>query len=278
MEEWGEIEQAIFENERDKKNNLLNSIHIEIEKENGEKQLKIVEITKEEKDKDHETNAGKDKDKDKDKKDPVIKIKYTVEDKLCLQPGTPREEFSSLDKDFLKDTSSLLKTNYSNTNYNTIYSLKKHDSSALRKERASEILLKDIKSCENIFSSIDSEKKYFEKRVDIKPLNHKFEKEEQISPIKKTGQITENESGETSKTRRFFDLINDESGKKNKSIEMEDQYFSKDNSSSKNKSTEGAIMNQKHKFNEYKQTKITENDRSPQDETEKKSIFHRFFV
>ena len=35
MEEWGEIEQAIFENERDKKNNLLNSIHIEIEKENG---------------------------------------------------------------------------------------------------------------------------------------------------------------------------------------------------------------------------------------------------
>ena len=273
LEEWGEIEQAIFENERDKKNNLLNSIHIEIEKENGEKQLKIVEITKEEKDKDQEINAVKDKDNYKGKKDPVIKIKYTVEDKLCLQPGTPREEFSSLDKDFLKDTSSLLKTNYSLNNYNTIYSLKKHDSSALRKERASEILLKDIKSCENIFSSIDSDKKYFEKRIDIKPLNHKFEKEEQISPIKKTGQIIENESGETSKTRRFFDLI-DESVKKNKSIEMDDQYFSKD--SSKNKSTEGVIINQKEKFNEYKKTKITEIDGSPIAETEKKSIRNRF--
>ena len=37
----------IFENEKNKKNNLLNSVHVEIEKENGEKQLKIVEISKE---------------------------------------------------------------------------------------------------------------------------------------------------------------------------------------------------------------------------------------
>jgi len=54
--EWGEIEQQIFANEKNKKNNLLNSIHVEIEKENGEKQLKILEITKEQKNKEIQTN------------------------------------------------------------------------------------------------------------------------------------------------------------------------------------------------------------------------------
>lgn len=74
--EWGEIEQMIFENEKNKKNNLLNSVHVEIEKENGEKQLKIVEITKE----------------DKDRQEPCIKIKYTVEDKFYLQLGDIQKE------------------------------------------------------------------------------------------------------------------------------------------------------------------------------------------
>ena len=48
------------------KNNLLNSIYVE--KEKRDKQLKVVEITRE----------------DKAIKEPFIKIKYTIEDKLCL--------------------------------------------------------------------------------------------------------------------------------------------------------------------------------------------------
>ena len=46
---WGEIEQRIIENEKDKKNNLLNTVNVEIEKENGDKELIIVEISKTEK-------------------------------------------------------------------------------------------------------------------------------------------------------------------------------------------------------------------------------------
>jgi len=213
--EWGEIEQDIFENERDKKNNLLNSIYVEIEKENGDKQYKKVEISKD----------------DANKKEPCIKIKYTVEDKICL--NSPRdyspgdEQNSNFDKETMKDSG--IKTGYktntnsiSNINY-SMNSIKKHDNSTLKKENVSEILLKDSKSSQNIFNSLEFDKsnlsgtntsnqKYQKypnfkkdfnlvknKKIDsIKPINYKFEREEEISPIK------------VIKEKRFYKGINEE--------------------------------------------------------------------
>ena len=238
--EWGEIEQEIFENEKDKKNNLLNSIYVEIEKENGEKQLKVVEITKEE----------------QAKKEPCIKIKYTVEDRICLNgneyPG--EEQYSNYDKE-TKD--SVIKSLYYKTNTNStsninysMNSMKKHEYSTLKKENVSEILLKESKSTQNIFtySDKDNEKIYFsgssipstkkskkysnykqdynlpkEKRK-IEPIKYTFGKEEEISPIRKVNETEE-------KNVRLMDIINDEKEeedvKPNQSIELEEKYFFK---------------------------------------------------
>ena len=237
--EWGEIEQEIFENEKDKKNNLLNSIYVEIEKENGDKQLKVVEITKEE----------------KTKKEPCIKIKYTVEDKICLGGESLRDERNS-DYDRETKDSAVKSTNYktytnstSNINYSTS-SIKKHDYSTLKKENVSEILLKESKSTHNIFSSSDKDnekiyssgssipstkkyKKYSNYKQDfnlpkekrqIEPIKYNFGKEEEISPIRKVNEIEE-------KNIKLMDIINDEKEeedvKPNKSIEIEEKYFIK---------------------------------------------------
>ena len=102
--EWGEIEQAIFEEKKDLDNNLLNSLCVEIEKENGDRQLKYVEISKDENCLD---------------KDPCLKIKYTIEDKICLGSKTTpvksnnikKQKYSSLTK-----SSYFINNNKSNTN------------------------------------------------------------------------------------------------------------------------------------------------------------------
>ena len=119
--EWGEIEQDIYENEKDKKDNLLNSIYVEIEKENGDKQYKVLEFSKEE----------KEKGKDKNDEDPCIKIKYTVEDKICCTNAkfeAPSEEQNSL---YEKETAFRSLNNRINANStsninNSIYSIKKN--------------------------------------------------------------------------------------------------------------------------------------------------------
>ena len=248
--EWGEIEQEIFENEKDKENNLLNSIYVEIEKENGDKQLKVVEITRE----------------DKAKKEPCIKIKYTVEDKLCLngnvQDETAGEELTSnYDRETMKDSG--VKSLYynKNTNSTTTSSVKRHDYSTLKKENVSEILLKQSKSTQNIFTPSDKNKLNFsgsfpstqnkkisnykqdfnlskDKKVDsIKPVKYKFEIEEEISPIKEKRYYKKEITEE--KTTKLMDIINDNQedegevegeveDQTNKSIEMDQKYFTKD--------------------------------------------------
>jgi hypothetical protein len=198
---------------------------VEIEKENGEKQLKIVEITKE----------------DKGRQEPCIKIKYTVEDKLCLGLGDIQKEElnSTLEKEYIKDTSSkssYTKTNNTNNNNFSFNSFRKHDSSALRKERASEILLKDAKSTENIFSSVDTEK-MGDKKINIKPVSHKFDKED-INPINKekfNKEIKHENSKEQTSTKNNELLgikkYGDQEMNTNKSIEIDEKYLTKEKES-----------------------------------------------
>ena len=143
--EWGEIEQAIFEEKKDLDNNLLNSLCVEIEKENGDRQLKYVEISKDENCLD---------------KDPCLKIKYTIEDKICLGSKTTpvksknilKQKYSSLTK-----SSYFINNNKSNTNIlpKNIYG------ASLRRENVSEIHLKESKSSQNILSSSGSNEKIF---------------------------------------------------------------------------------------------------------------------
>ena len=57
----------------------------------------------------------------------------------------------------------------------------------------------------------------------IKPIAHKFEKEEELSPIPKRHL----ESYED-RTTKLIDIINEEKERKDKTIEMEDQYFMKE--------------------------------------------------
>ena len=239
--EWGEIEQDIYENEKDKKNNLLNSVYVEIEKENGDKQYKVLEFTKEE------------KPKEKIEEDPCIKIKYTVEDKICCTNAKfepPSEQYSLYDKD-TKDTAyrSLNNRNYANSTSNinnSIYSIK-HPS--LRKENVSEVVIKDSKSNQNLLSSSENDKNYFsgnvssikklqkystttsnnqdltdkaekieenEKRIDsIKPISHKFE--EEYSPInrKKINKGIIEVSDEKNKNKKLIDIIVENEGQDN---------------------------------------------------------------
>ena len=135
--EWGEIEQNIFEEKKELKDNLLNSVYIEIEKENGDKQLKLVEISKD----DNCLNE-----------DPCLKIKYTVEDKICLNCKTPVKN-----NKLIKNKKSYLnKNNYlNNKNASGI------NDSSLRRENVSEIWLKESKSSQNILSSSDTNDKIF---------------------------------------------------------------------------------------------------------------------
>ena len=135
--EWGEIEQNIFEEKKELKDNLLNSVYIEIEKENGDKQLKLVEISKD----DNCLNE-----------DPCLKIKYTVEDKICLNCKTPVKN-----NKLIKNKKSYLnKNNYlNNKNASGI------NDSSLRRENVSEIWLKESKSSQNVLSSSDTNDKIF---------------------------------------------------------------------------------------------------------------------
>ena len=187
-DEWGEIEQVIFDNEKNKKNNLLNSIYVEIEKENGDKQLKYVEITKEK--------------EDKEKKEPCIKIRYTVEDKICLNKGseTGRDDANSIyDKD-TKDSyfkSINYKTN-TNSTFNNNYSIGSIRRPELRKENVSEILLKDNKSSRNILSSGENENIYFS---GSSSSTNKYQK---------YSNIKNNLNQNTEPTKKYFDIKKNE--------------------------------------------------------------------
>ena len=139
--EWGEIEQNIFEEKKELKDNLLNSVYIEIEKENGDRQLKYVEISK---------------DDNCPNEDPCLKIKYTVEDKICLNCATPSKNNNKLTKN---KKSYLNKNNYL-TNKTTTTTTGINDPS-LRRENVSEIWLKESKSSQNILSSSDPNDKIF---------------------------------------------------------------------------------------------------------------------
>ena len=228
--EWGEIEQEVFEKEEDKKNNLLNSIYVEIEKENGEKQVKVLEISKEE-------------------KDPRLKVRYSVEDKMCLQAPNKaqnEEQISNFDKETIKDyvyrSNNYKSISNSTSNfYSTINSVKRNENEL--QENPSEILLKKSKSQQNLFAPSElpaststnkfqknSNKRDFylskekDNKIDsIKLGMHKFEKEE-ISPIKER-QISNEEVKE--KNTKLIDIIKDEQEIeiKNRSIDMKDKNF-----------------------------------------------------
>ena len=234
--EWGEIEQMIYDNERNQKDNLLNSVYVEIEKQNGDTQYKYVEISKD----------------DKFKKKPCIKIKYTIEDKICLSDSqTPRDDQTSIyDKDTTKD-SAIRSFNYktnTNSTFNNNYSvnsIRKNENSTFKKENVSEIHLKESKSNMNLFSSSDNEKIYFsgsvpsekryqkysnykrdsnDKKGSLKPSSssYNFEKEEEIIPYKKRRFF--NEETEESETKNK-NIINNDRFVQNKSIEIEHSYI-----------------------------------------------------
>ena len=145
--EWGEIEQAIFEEKKELNNNLLNSVCIEIEKENGDKQLKYLEISK---------------DEDCLNEDPCLKIKYTLEDKICLNCNTPRKQpslkkgkYNSLNKNNNKFTGNII--------------------SPYKKENVSEIYLKESKSSQNMLSFSESNDKIFFSGSTV-PSSNKYSK------------------------------------------------------------------------------------------------------
>ena len=133
--------QNIFEEKKELKDNLLNSVYIEIEKENGDRQLKYVEISK---------------DDNCPNEDPCLKIKYTVEDKICLNCATPSKNNNKLTKN---KKSYLNKNNYL-TNKTTTTTTGINDPT-LRRENVSEIWLKESKSSQNILSSSDPNDKIF---------------------------------------------------------------------------------------------------------------------
>ena len=186
--EWGEIEQAIFE-EKKLKDNLLNSVCIEIEKDNGDKQVKYLEISKDE-------NCLNE--------DPCLKIKYTLEDKICLN-CTP-----------IKHPTVKPSSKYSSKKKSDIYNQYGSNITPYKKENVSEIHLKESKSSQNMMSfsetnertffsgsTVPSTQKYLkysnamnnlnEKKIkDIKPINHRFneEKEEKSTEVNKSNYLT----------------------------------------------------------------------------------------
>ena len=204
--EWGEIEQFIFDNEKNKKNNLLNSVYVEIEKENGDKQLKVVEITKE----------------DKFKKEPCIKVKYTIEDRICLNSGgeSGGEEIASIYDRDTKDSvfkSLNYKTNTSST-FNNNYSLssiKRPEYSTLKKENVSEILLKENKSSQNTLSATENEKIYFSGSI---PNSKKYQKysnyQKNLMNQKEKRKENDTYDRSSAQTKKLVDIINDDNEEK----------------------------------------------------------------
>ena len=193
--EWGDVEKNIYENEKNKKNNLLNSVEVEIEKENGEKDLKIVEFTKD----------------NKPRKEPCIKIRYTIEDKICL--NTPEDlvtedQGSIYDRRTMNDSairSYNYKTNTDST-FNNNYSVSSVKRPDYRKDNMSEIILRDSKSSQNLLSSSDTERGYFSGSV---PSAKKYQNYQQKYNREKIIDSEQNE-GYSSKTKSILGIITDE--------------------------------------------------------------------
>ena len=163
---WGEIEQRIIENEKDKKNNLLNTVNVEIEKENGDKELIIVEISKTEK-----------------PKKKFAKIRSLEERHLLSDKHKGEEFYSPIENEYLKD---LLSKNFNdkkameNENSPKIFissSFKNCNSLDLKNEKASEIFINKIANRKRLFTSKYNKKKKSESAMNIKPLNHRIKKE-----------------------------------------------------------------------------------------------------
>ena len=242
-EEWGEIEQEMYVNEKDKKNNLLNSVFVEIEKDDGDKQLKVVEISK-------------------DEKKPCIKIKYTIEDKICLKSAENagndggEDLISIYDKDtkdsiikspnYKTDTNSTFNNNYSNFNNYSINSLGRggEGSNIRNVSNISNILLKDSKTThlsssrddnnikDNIyFSGIPSTEKYQrysnykeqyeQKKEKVRPGTYNHDKRfESTQPNRYYKDQTE---GIIEKKKKLIDIMKKEPGREyhnNKYIEI----------------------------------------------------------
>ena len=147
-DEWGEIEHEIYENEKNKNNNLLNSVFVEIEKEDGDKQFKKLEISK-------------------DEKKPCIKIKYTIEDKICLNAANDAggdDLVSIYDKDtkesvirspnYRTDTTSTY-NRFNNSNINLSSNSLERSVGTTNLRNVSNIL-KESKTTKNLHSSRDN--------------------------------------------------------------------------------------------------------------------------
>ena len=93
-------------------------------------------------------------------KDPCLKIKYTIEDKICLGSKTTPVKSNKIKK---QKYSSLTKSSYfiNNNKSNTNILPKNIYGASLRRENVSEIHLKESKSSQNILSSSGSNEKIF---------------------------------------------------------------------------------------------------------------------
>ena len=233
----------MYVNEKDKKNNLLNSVLVEIEKDDGDKQLKVVEISK-------------------DEKKPCIKIKYTIEDKICLKSAENagndggEDLISIYDKDtkdsiikspnYKTDTNSTFNNNYSNFNNYSINSLGRggEGSNIRNVSNISNILLKDSKTThlsssrddnnikDNIYlSGISSTEKYQrysnykeqyeQKKEKVRPGTYNHDKRfESTQPNRYYKDQTE---GIIEKKKKLIDIMKKEPGREyhnNKYIEI----------------------------------------------------------
>ena len=273
--EWGEIEQAIYEEKKDPNNNLLNSVCVEIEKENGDRQLKYVEISKDENCLD----------------DPCLNIKYTIEDKICLNCTTPsknknikKQKYSTLIKNKNKNEKNILPKNLINSSW--------------KKENVSEIHLKESKSTQNIISSSDTTEKVFfsgstvpssqkyskyshamnnlsdlsnkekNKTIDeIKSLNYRFKSEFKNSEITDINNINNKNSNLTEKIIGKKQKEEKDNLSPNKITNLKYNRSSYDNTS--HKKTNNFLEN-KENINVYEQKR----DISTKKETQEKKIYN----
>ena len=213
--EWGEIEQNIFEGNKDINNdNLLNSLCIEIEKENGNRQLKFVEISKDD-------NCLND--------DPCLKIKYTVEDKICLNSNTPSKK-----NKLIKEKKSYISNN---NKYTGIIN------PSLRRENASEVYLKESKSNQNLFSSSDGTDKIFFSGSTV-PSTQKYSKySNALNNLNNKEKIDEIKN----LNYRFNEELNED---KNKTYELTPKIIEKEKENEKNL-IPNKITNLKYNKNSY---------------------------
>ena len=273
--EWGEIEQAIYEEKKDPNNNLLNSVCVEIEKENGDRQLKYVEISKDENCLD----------------DPCLNIKYTIEDKICLNCTTPaknknikKQKYSTLIKNKNKNEKNILQKNLIGSSW--------------KKENVSEIHLKESKSTQNIISSSDTTEKVFfsgstvpstqkyskyshamnnlsdlsnkdkNKTIDeIKSLNYRFKSEFKNSEITDINNINNKNSNLTEKIIGKKQKEEKDNLSPNKITNLKYNRSSYDNAS--HKKTNNFLEN-KENINQYEQKR----DISTKKETQEKKIYN----